>query len=118
MFSVIIAGTRTFNDYEFLKERCSFFLKNKKPSEIQIISGGARGADSLGERFAEEKGYALRLMPADWDRYGKSAGYIRNTEMADVADALIAFWDGKSRGTMHMINIARERGLVVRIVCV
>lgn len=64
----------------------------------------------MGERYAKERGYAVSEHPADWDRYGKSAGYIRNKEMAEEADALMAFWDGKSRGTMHMINLAKEKG--------
>lgn len=83
--------------------------------EITVVCGKARGADTLGERYAEERGYAVHYFPADWDRYGKSAGHIRNEEMAKNADALVAFWDGKSRGTKDMIKLARQYGLRVRV---
>lgn len=111
---VIIAGGRDFSDYEVLRERCDFFLKTK--SNIEIVSGAAKGADSLGERYANERGYSLTKFPADWDTHGKSAGYIRNAKMAAYADALIAFWDGKSKGTKNMIEIMRIIGKPFKIV--
>lgn len=114
IFKVIIAGGRDFNNYELLKEKVDFLLQNK--GEIEIVSGAARGADKLGERYAKEKGYPINSHPANWDLYGKSAGYIRNKEMAKYANALIAFWDGKSKGTNHMINLAKECGIFVRVV--
>jgi len=79
------------------------------------VSGTARGADQLGERYAKERGYFIQRFPADWNAYGKAAGYIRNRKMAEYADALIAFWDGKSRGTLNMISLAKECGLQIRI---
>lgn len=117
MFRVIIAGTRDFKDYELLKSYCDYMLSNKADSgeEIVIISGGASGADALGEKYAKERGYSLRQFPAQWDKYGRQAGPMRNREMAANADALIAFWDGKSRGTKNMINEAQKRGLKVSI---
>ncbi|WP_230593901.1 DUF2493 domain-containing protein [Lysinibacillus sphaericus] len=114
IFKVIIAGGRDFNNYELLKEKVDFLLQNK--GEIEIVSGAARGADKLGERYAKEKGYPINSHPANWDLYGKSAGYIRNKEMAKYANALIAFWDGKSKGTNHMINLAKECEIFVRVV--
>ena len=78
-----------------------------------ILSGTARGADKLGERWAAENSVRLEYYPANWDRYGKSAGYRRNAKMAANADAMIALWDGKSRGTKHMIDIAMGAGLKV-----
>jgi len=111
---VIIAGGRDFNNYETLKTVCDYMLQNQ--TEIEIVSGGAKGADSLGEQYATEKGYKLSLFPADWDKHGKSAGYIRNKEMADYSDALIAFWDGNSKGTNHMINLSKQKGLKVKVV--
>lgn len=113
-FDVIIAGTRDFNDYAFLKEKCDFFFSQKRPTSI--ICGEARGADTLGKRYAQERGIPVQSFPADWDSYGKRAGYLRNEEMARHADALIAFWDGMSRGTGNMIEIANRMGLAVRIV--
>ncbi|GAA4879349.1 hypothetical protein GCM10023310_69380 [Paenibacillus vulneris] len=114
MFKVIVAGSRSFNDYELLKEKLDALLMNK--TDIIIVSGAARGADKLGERYAHEKGYSVSSHPADWDQYGKSAGYIRNEEMAKESDALVAFWDGISRGTKHMIDLANKHGLMVRVV--
>lgn len=111
-FRVIIAGSRNFDDYDTLKKVCNFMLSNKK--EVQIISGTAKGADKLGEQYALEKGYSINYFPADWSK-GKSAGYIRNELMAQNADALIAFWDGNSKGTKHMIDLAKKYNLKTKI---
>jgi YspA, cpYpsA-related SLOG family len=116
LFKVIVAGSRDFNNYELLKRKLDVALANKVSEGITIISGAARGADKLGERYAAERGYDLISKPADWDTYGKRAGYIRNEEMAKIADALVAFWDGKSRGTYHMINIAKRYNLPTIVV--
>ena len=111
---VIIAGSRNFNDYNLLKTSCDNLLTQF--TNIEIVSGTARGADKLGERYAREKGYDIKEFPANWDKHGKSAGYIRNDEMAQYADMLIAFWDGTSKGTKHMIDLANKRSLKVEIV--
>jgi len=110
---VIVAGSRTFNDYGVLSAYCDRVLS--RVVDVEIVSGGARGADSLGELYARERGYPVRVFPAEWEKYGRGAGLRRNVEMAEYADGLIAFWDGESRGTMHMVGVARERGLRVRI---
>ena len=115
MFKVIIAGSRDFNDYKLLKEKCDYQLQNIK-EEIIIVSGTARGADQLGERYAKEKGYKIDSRPANWDKFGKSAGYRRNEEMAQNADALIAFHNGVSKGTKHMIDLANKYKLKVCVV--
>lgn len=116
-FRVIIAGTRDFSDYQLLRDKCDAILSSKRQdSNIIIVSGTARGADRLGERYARERGFQLRRFPADWELYGKSAGHIRNAKMADNADALIAFWDGESKGTKNMIDNARRKGLAVRVI--
>lgn len=114
MIRVIIAGGRDFQDWDKLVEICDLAFVNYK--EIEIVSGGANGADLLGERYANERGYLIKRFPADWEKYGKSAGYRRNAEMADYAGALIAFWDGVSRGTQHMINLAKQKELKLLIV--
>ena len=118
MIKVIIAGTRDFNDYAFLKKNLDYFLQGINPNneEIEIVSGNARGADKLGERYAKEHNLPVKLFPANWDKYGKRAGYLRNQEMANYADVLIAFWDEKSKGTKHMIDIAKKQGLTVIVV--
>ena len=115
MFRVIIAGSRDFNNYQLLKEKCDFLLANIK-EEIIIVSGTARGADKLGEQYAKEKGYKIDSHPANWDLHGKSAGYIRNEEMAKCSDALIAFWDSVSKGTKHMIDLANKHNLKVCVI--
>lgn len=112
---VVIAGSRDFNNYSLLMERMDLFLQNVS-KQIIIISGHARGADSLGEQYAKDKGYLCEIFPADWAAYGRSAGYRRNVAMASIADAVVVFWDGKSRGTQHMINIAKEKKLPIRVV--
>ena len=98
---IIIAGSRDFNDYELLKREVLNIVKyDNRPKEyVKIVSGCARGADTLGERFAKEFGLEVNRFPADWDNLGKRAGYVRNAEMAKFAVAdgnyglLIAFWD-------------------------
>jgi hypothetical protein len=85
-------------------------------SSLEIVSGAAPGADRVGERFATGNGIALKKFPADWDKHGRAAGPIRNGEMGDYADRLIAFWDGESRGTKNMIETAKEKGLIVRVI--
>jgi hypothetical protein len=111
---VIIAGGRDFSDYDLLCKRCDKLLSGR--NILEIVSGGARGADSLGERYAKEKQIPIKKFPAEWDKWGKSAGYRRNAEMARYADILIAFHDGESRGTNHMINLARDKNLEVHVI--
>ena len=112
----IIAGCRDFTDYELLREKCDYHLQNLRLEDIVIVSGHASGADSLGERYAQERGFQLETYPADWQAHGRAAGPIRNAKMANVAHALIAFWDGKSRGTKNMIETARKYNLKVAVV--
>lgn len=117
MMHIIIAGCRDFNDYSVVeKEVMDFIGKVIGKIEIEIISGGATGADALGERFAKEHNLSLKIVPADWKTYGRSAGPRRNEQMARIAGTLIAFWDGKSRGTKNMIDTAKKLGLRVKVV--
>ena len=118
MIKVIIAGGRDFNNYIYLKSRCDFFLERfiDNQEEIIIVSGGAKGADRLGEQYARERGFEIKHFPADWNGLGKGAGHIRNGEMANYSDCLISFWDGKSLGTEGMISKARKKELLIRIV--
>ena len=113
-----IVGSRTFNDYKLLKEECDKILCINT-----IISGGAKGADTLAERYAKEKGYNLKVFPAKWhdfnaipckikyNKYGpynSLAGYNRNDRIVRTADIVIAFWDGKSTGTASTIKLAKK----------
>lgn len=116
MFRVIIAGTRNFSNYSLLVEYADKKLAEvSKRDSIEIVSGGASGADALGERYAKERGYCIRRFDAEWKRYGRAAGPRRNKQMAKYADALLAYWDGKSRGTKNMIELAKANGLKVGV---
>ena len=108
---VIIAGSRNITSYNAVK----LAVKRSKFKISKVISGGANGVDSLGERYANENRIEVEIFNADWDLWGKRAGFVRNSKMANNADALIAIWDGKSRGTKHMIDVATEKGLKVFI---
>ena len=111
---VIIAGGRGFDDYDLLCRKADVFLSRQ--DEVEIVSGTAKGADKLGEKYATERGCPIKTFPADWGTHGNKAGYLRNEDMAIYADALIAFWDEQSKGTKHMIDIAELHKLKVRIV--
>ena len=120
MVKIIIAGTRTFDNYTLLrKTMCSLFGQVPQ-SQMEIISGHCpTGADSLGELFAKRNGIRLTLFPADWAKYGKAAGPVRNRQMAEYAAPdgyCVIFWDGKSRGSKNMIEEARKMGLNVKVI--
>jgi hypothetical protein len=103
----IIAGSRNVTDYNIIN--FVMFKIDWKPTEI--ISGTANGVDKLGEQWAIKNNIPLKQYPADWNKYGKSAGYKRNLLMAENADALVAIWDGISKGTKHMIDIAKKKNI-------
>jgi len=109
---LIIAGTRTFNDFTLL---CTSLVPYES-IVTEVVSGTASGADQMGEYWAEALGIPVKRFPAQWDLLGNSAGYIRNQVMAEYAESLVAFHDGKSRGTQHMINLARKHGLQVKVI--
>jgi len=111
---IIIAGGRDFNDYALMKKELDF-LFSKDPPEA-ILSGGAAGANRMGEVWAKNNSIPLEMHYADWTAHGKAAGYIRNRLMASKANGLVAFWDGQSRGTKNMIEEAEKRGLAVWVV--
>lgn len=112
---LIIAGGRDFEAYELMKHKLDIILK-RITEPIEIVSGTCDGADKLGERYAEEKGYPVKRFPANWDKHGKKAGYIRNVQMGEYATHCVCFWDGKSKGTKLMIDICKQMQLPVRIV--
>lgn len=136
---VIISGGRNYSDWETFKAKVYYFLANS--SNITIISGhcmkpkGSKGkyfvvtfindegeevcgADGMAERYAKEYNYKLEIYPANWDKHGKSAGPIRNSEMiyGKYPDGLISFWDGKSKGTKDVIQKAKDNNIQVRTV--
>lgn len=113
---LIIAGGRDFDDYPLLESVLDHLLQNTPPDEITVISGTAKGADSLGERWADNNAIPIRYYPADWRTYGKRAGYVGNEQMTKTATHCVCFWDGKSKGTRHMIELAWKLDLSVRVI--
>jgi len=116
MIRLIIAGSRDFQNYELLEKEFCKFMEGQDTDNITIISGTARGADRLGEQIAFEYQINLEQYPAKWDEYGKSAGYKRNTQMALTATHALIAWNGTSKGTQHMINLAYQHGLTTKVV--
>lgn len=117
---VIVAGSRGFTDQMTAFDELDKLFEGKV---VEVVSGRAAGADLLGELWAGARRQALKCFPAKWDVHGKSAGYIRNVEMANYAaetegGMLVAFWNGQSRGTKHMIQAAQQRGLKVIVISV
>ena len=109
--NILIAGGRDFQSYPLLESVCDHLLKRleKEKASIQINSGLARGVDTLGCQYAKNRGYSILEFPANWNLFGKSAGYLRNKEMAEVATHAIIFWDGLSKGTRNMIQILKQK---------
>jgi predicted Rossmann-fold nucleotide-binding protein len=112
---VIVAGGREFNNYNLLVDSLDKAFQKLNKNKLIIVSGGAKGADALGEKYAKDRGYPLEIFPADWQLHGKAAGPIRNKQMAENADALVAF-DSGGPGTRNMIKTAKELNLKVRVV--
>ena len=110
---LIIAGSRGINHIQHLYNSIlTLDLGNIIREKVtEIVSGGARGADSLSEILAKKLNIPLQSMPADWNKHGKSAGYVRNEEMAKYADACLVLWDGTSKGSKHMIDLAKKHNL-------
>lgn len=106
-YKLIVAGGRDFDDYKLLSKSIWSFA-NATDDEISIISGMAKGADSMAAYWARENNVMLYEYPANWNGLGKKAGFIRNTEMGKAADGALIFWDGKSRGTEHMIKFMEQ----------
>jgi hypothetical protein len=120
-YKLIVAGSRECTNFDVVAQAYQSFRSlhdwriDFAARGIEIVSGGARGVDALGETIAEGEGHGLKRFPADWDKHGKAAGFIRNREMAEYADGLCAVWDLKSRGTKNMIEEAMARNLDIYI---
>ena len=115
MFKVIIAGTRTMKDSGLLYRKMEKILANIT-DDIEIVSGGADGADSIGESYGHYNDHTVKTFLPDWQQYGKAAGPKRNARMASYADACVVFWDGESRGTLSMINEAKKAKIALRVI--
>jgi hypothetical protein len=107
-----IIGSRNFTNYKLLQE----ILEQYKPKITLVVSGAAKGADSLGEKWALENNIQTLIFPADWNQYGKRAGFIRNEDIIKNCDCCIAFWDGESKGTKHSLSLCEKYIKPVKIV--
>lgn len=116
VMKIVIGGCRTFKEYDVF---CAFvndcLEELQGGEELTFLSGHCAGVDLMAERYAQERGLALEIFPANWAKYGRAAGPIRNREMVKRADVVIAFWDGASRGTKSLIGYAKECGKALYI---
>ncbi len=113
---IVVAGCREYCNYEEAKKFIDFCIcEIRYRYNLIFISGNCKGADKLGERYAEENGFLQEYYSAKWDKYGKSAGPIRNREMAKACDIAICFWDGKSAGTKSFIKYVKQLGKPIKI---
>ena len=113
---IAIVGSRDFNDAQLMYDVMSNVIHKFGEQEYIVVSGTARGADRLGEEYAQFVGFDVERYPADWNTYGKGAGHIRNRQMAEISDIIVAFWDGKSTGTKNMIHTSEQLGKHVFVV--
>ena len=109
-----IVGSRSFSNYDFLVENLSQIVTK----DDIIVSGGARGADTLASKYAYQYNLKLVVFKPDWEKFGKSAGYLRNVEIVNYCDKLLAFWDNKSKGTKHSIDIAIKQKKLLKVILV
>lgn len=114
MYKIAVVGSRKFKNFNLMKSVLDIILL--KGNLGQIISGGAYGADTLAERYAKENGITIIIYLADWKRYGKGAGYIRNLKIVEACEYLIAFPMGGSKGTYHSIHLAKKLGKKVLVI--
>lgn len=116
MFRVIVCGSRWFTNKDFIFEKLTNLLRQYSFSQIEIVEGECEGPDKIAAMWAVKNKCKVKPFYASWKEFGKSAGPKRNYEMVNYADACIAFWDGESKGTLNMINYAKQFNLKLRIV--
>jgi len=110
-YRIIVAGGRNFTNQSIGFHYISDVTQNLLPCDIQIVCGEARGADTIGKLWANSRNISIASFPANWNQFGKAAGFIRNKQMAEYATHVIAFWDGESRGTKSMLDLAKKYNL-------
>ena len=112
IMKLAIIGSRTFNDYDVLCDN----LESMINTTTLVVSGAAKGADSMGERWAKDNGIKTLIFPAEWDKYGKRAGHIRNEDIIKNCEFCVAFWDGVSKGTMHSVSLCKKYNKPYKII--
>ena len=116
LITLAIVGSRTFNDYDKLKEEVDKFIDENDINVQQFVSGGANGADTLAEIYAKRKELPIIVLKPDWKKHGKSAGYLRNKDIINEATHCIAFPSKQGKGTQHSIELAKQKGIPIKIV--
>ena len=122
VFALLIVGSRSITDYGFVRERLDRLIGPIRGKyRFQVVSGGANGVDKLAEQYAEENGFDMHVMPAEWNKHGRRAGFIRNDDMHRYISGFthrgcVAFWDGKSNGTLHSRELAKKYGNPLRFI--
>lgn len=116
--NIAIIGSRSFHNYELVKSTVNDYVHQNTIKIHCIVSGGAKGADTLAQKFALEYQLDMIVYKPDWKRFGKRAGFIRNTEIIENSDVVIAFWDGSSNGTKDSITKAKQKNKIVIVIIV
>lgn len=122
VFALLVVGSRSITDYGFVRERLDHLIGPIRGKyHFQVVSGGANGVDKLAEQYAEENGFDMHVMPAEWNKHGRRAGFIRNDGMHRYISGFthrgcVAFWDGKSKGTLHSRELAKKYGNPLRFI--
>jgi len=115
MLKVVIAGGRDFDDFELMEEKLDSLLQNYDHRDIEIVCGCSRSIDKLGEKYALKNNMETSHFVSNKE-FGKRSVYLKNEEIAKYSDCLVAFWDGKSKGTEMMVNLAKRNDLKIRII--
>ena len=114
--NIAVVGSRTFEDYDKMKSILDVFVGIHLEKDICIVSGGAKGADSLGEEYARKNNLEFLCFMPEWGKYGKVAAFLRNKDIVKASDRVVAFWNGKSAGTKHTLDEARRSDIPSYIV--
>jgi hypothetical protein len=114
--NICVNGSRGFNDLDCMDRHLRYHILEGTENNYRLIVGGAKGADTLAREWAIKNGVEFLEMPADWNKFGKSAGYRRNVEMINISQMLISFWDDQSKGTKHTIDYATEKGVKTQVI--
>ena len=112
---VAIVGSRTFNNFDLLSKKVKEYCRRTNISIETIVSGGAKGADALAEKFAKENDIQTKIFHPDWEQFGRNACSVRNTQIVEFSDIVFAFWDGKSPGTKDSITKAEKLQKIIII---
>ncbi len=105
-----IVGSRSYTNYDLVETKMVEYLKEKdiEITELEIVSGGAKGVDKIAEYFAEKHSLPIKIFHADWDLYGKAAGMVRNKDIVNESEMVFIFWDGKSPGTKNTLGLCKK----------